>query len=139
MRTRPASPAATTMSLEPLMEMNMTPLIDVMLVLIIMLIITIPRQNHAIGLTLPTVSTQTDQPVIITIGIDFDGVVSWNGTAVASRADLETRLAAVAAASEPTSLQIRANKLVPYKYLAGVMAAAQRLGVRNLGVIEQTQ
>src|SRR5437899_3671104 len=69
---------------EPMMEMNMTPLIDVMLVLIIMLIITIPIQNHAVNLNMPTGAPppQLVPPEVITIDVDFDGTVLWNGAVV---------------------------------------------------------
>ncbi|MGS0743451.1 biopolymer transporter ExbD, partial [Glaciimonas sp. GG7] len=84
---------------EPMMEMNMTPLIDVMLVLIIMLIITIPIQNHAIKLNMPTGNPPptTTLPVVDTVDISPLGVVSWNGVAMVSRAELEGKFQAVAA------------------------------------------
>jgi biopolymer transport protein ExbD len=66
---------------EPMIEMNMTPLIDVMLVLIIMLIITIPIQNHAVNLDMPvaTPPTVTTPPEVVNIDVDFDGTVLWDG------------------------------------------------------------
>ncbi|MEO7494859.1 MAG: biopolymer transporter ExbD [Massilia sp.] len=131
--------AAAAPSMEPMMELNMTPLIDVMLVLIIMLIITIPRQNHAISLDMPTVSTSTVKPAVVNLEVDFDGALSWNGEAVGDRAGLEAKLAALAAAKDPSQLQVRANKLAPYRYVAAVMAAAQRAGVRQIGMVGNEQ
>jgi biopolymer transport protein ExbD len=122
-----------------MIELNMTPLIDVMLVLIIMLIITIPRQNHSINLTLPSASTSKEKPQVFTIDIDFDGTISWEGMELANRAALEHNLLAVAAATTPAELHLRPNKLTPYKAVAGVMAAAQRSGVSNIGVIGNEQ
>jgi biopolymer transport protein ExbD len=118
---------------EPMMEMNMTPLIDVMLVLIIMLIITIPKQNHSVNLNMPTGNPPppTVEPVVITIDVDFDGTILWDAEIVPNRKALEGKLAAVAANPNQPEVHLRPNKLVSYKYVAGVMATAQRLGVTN--------
>ncbi len=124
---------------EPMLEMNMTPLIDVMLVLIIMMIITIPKQNHAINLTMPHGGETAEKPPVVTIEIDFDGTVSWNGTLVGNRAELEKRMATVAAAATPTTVQVHPNKLASYKSVAAVMAIAQRAHVANLGVTGNEQ
>jgi biopolymer transport protein ExbD len=124
---------------EPMMEMNMTPLIDVMLVLIIMLIITIPKQNHATTLAMPSISTDTSKPRVIAIEIDFDGTVLWDGVVVAGRAALEGKLRAAAGAAAPPQLQLRPNKLAPYKAVAGIMATAQRSGVLNIGIVGNEQ
>ncbi|MFC5475276.1 ExbD/TolR family protein [Paraherbaspirillum soli] len=126
---------------EPMMEMNMTPLIDVMLVLIIMLIITIPIQNHAIKLNMPvsTPSKPTTPPVVDVIDIDPAGTVLWNGTPMPSRAALEGKLQAVAAMPNQDEVHIRPNKLVEYKSVAAVMASAQRLGVTKIGIVGNEQ
>ncbi len=126
---------------EPMMEMNMTPLIDVMLVLIIMLIITIPKQNHSVNLNMPvgTPPPLTQEPVVVTLDVDFDGTISWNGQVVADRASLEAKLAGVAAQADQPELHLRPNKLVAYKVVAGVMASAQRLGVTKIGLVGNEQ
>ena len=80
---------------EPLSQLNMTPLIDVMLVLIIMLIITIPRANHSVGLDMPRPSASSDPSLAQTLEVDFDGSLWWNGAQLASRAALEGKLAAL--------------------------------------------
>ncbi len=131
-------------SAEPdvMIEMNMTPLIDVMLVLIIMLIITIPIQNHAVNLNMPTSSPSKplQDPVVITIDVDFDGTVLWNGVALnGGRAELETKLQEVAAQPDQPEVHLKPNKLVAYKSVAAVMAAAQRLGVTKIGMIGNEQ
>ena len=126
---------------EPMIEMNMTPLIDVMLVLIIMLIITIPIQNHAINLNMPsgTPPPPTAPPVVVTVDVDFDGTVIWDGVVVPDRATLESKLQAVANTPTQPEVHLRPNKLVEYKYVAGVMASAQRLGVTKIGMVGNEQ
>ncbi|HEY0061904.1 MAG TPA: biopolymer transporter ExbD [Telluria sp.] len=123
---------------EPMMEMNMTPLIDVMLVLIIMLIITIPRQQHAIGLGLGSNPIDADMAPAVTIDVDFDGTLSWDGVVV-SRATLASKLAALARAPAPEDVRIRPNKLAAYKYVASVMASAHRAGVTGIGIVGNEQ
>ena len=112
---------------EPMMEMNMTPLIDVMLVLIIMLIITIPKQNHSVNLNMPVGNPPppTTEPVVVTNDDDFDGTIFSDKVAVTDRAALEAKLANVAAQPDHPEVHLRPNKLVEYKYVAGVMASAQ--------------
>lgn len=127
---------------EPMMEMNMTPLIDVLLVLIIMLIITIPKQNHSVNLNMPvgTPPPQTNEkPVVVTIDVDFDGTILWDGQVVPTRADLEAKMNGVAAMPNQPEVHLRPNKLVEYKVVAGVMATAQRLGVTKIGMVGNEQ
>jgi biopolymer transport protein ExbD len=126
---------------EPMMEMNMTPLIDVMLVLIIMLIITIPKQNHSVNLNMPTGNPPpvTTEPVVITIDVDFDGTILWDNVVVPDRKSLDAKLTGVAAMADQPEVHLRPNKLVEYKYVAGVMASAQRLGVTKIGMVGNEQ
>ena len=126
---------------EPMIEMNMTPLIDVMLVLIIMLIITIPIQNHAVNLNMPvgTPPPSNVKPDVVRIDVDFDGTIFWNGETVPNRAALEARLQGVAAIANQPEVHLRPNKLVEYKVVAGVMASAQRLGVTKIGLVGNEQ
>ena len=122
---------------EVMMDINTTPLIDVMLVLIIMLIITIPVQLHSVNLNMPvgTPPPPLKEPVVVTIDIDFDGTVLWNGEPVPDRNALEARLSRAAAEPDQPEVHIRPNKLVEYKSVAAVLASAQRLGVTKLGMI----
>jgi biopolymer transport protein ExbD len=124
-----------------MIDINTTPLIDVMLVLIIMLIITIPIQTHAVKMNMPIgPSTQPPSPpVIIRIDVDFDGTVGWNGEIVPDRATLEAKLTAVAAQPDQPEVHLRPNKLVTYKHVAAVMASAQRLGVTKIGLVGNEQ
>jgi len=126
---------------EVMMDINTTPLIDVMLVLIIMLIITIPVQLHSVNLNMPvgTPPPPLQEPVVITVDIDFDGTVSWNGEAVPDRNQLEARLSQAAAQADQPEVHIRPNKLVEYKSVAAVLASAQRLGVTKLGMVGNEQ
>jgi len=121
----------------PMMDINTTPLIDVMLVLIIMLIITIPIQTHAVPIG-PS-SAPPKPPEIVRIDVDFDGTIGWNGTIVPDRAELENRLAQVAALPDQPEVHLRPNKLVSYKVVAMVMASAQRLGVTKIGLVGNEQ
>lgn len=120
-------------------EMNTTPLIDVMLVLLVMLIITIPVQTHAVKLDMPAgpppPQTNTVEPEIITIEVDFDGTVIWNRTVLNSREEMEQQMIVSAAKDPQPEVHLRPNKLVKYKYVAAVLASAQRLGLNKIGMV----
>lgn len=124
-----------------MIDINTTPLIDVMLVLLIMLIVTIPIQLHAVNLNMPVGNPPPplEQPVVVTIDVDFDGTVYWNGEQVPDRAALEERLTAAAQMPVQPEVHLRPNKLAEYKDVAAVMASAQRLGVTKLGLIGNEQ
>ena len=124
-----------------MMDINTTPLIDVMLVLIIMLIITIPIQTHAVKMNMPVgpSAPPPKPPEIIRIDVDFDGTIGWNGTVVGSDPELQAKLAAVAAQPDQPEVHLRPNKLVTYKHVAHVMASAQRLGVTKIGLVGNEQ
>jgi biopolymer transport protein ExbD len=124
-----------------MVDINTTPLIDVMLVLLIMLIITIPIQLHSVNLNMPTGNPPPplEQPVVVTIDVDFDGTVFWNGELIPDRAALEERLTAAAQMAVQPEVHLRPNKLAEYKDVAAVMASAQRLGVTKLGLIGNEQ
>ena len=125
---------------EVMVDINTTPLIDVMLVLLIMLIITIPIQTHAVKLNMPAgASPPTKPPEVVRIDVDFDGTVIWNGETLPDRPALEARLAGVARQTEQPEIHLRPNKLVKYEYVAAVMASAQRLGAKKLGLIGNEQ
>ncbi|HTH75453.1 MAG TPA: biopolymer transporter ExbD [Trinickia sp.] len=126
---------------EVMVDINTTPLIDVMLVLLIMLIITIPIQMHAVKMNLPVGNPPPPavQPQVVQIDIDFDGTMTWNGTPVPDKAALESKLAQVAAEPVQDEIHVRPNKLVPYKDVAAVMAAAQRVGATKIGLIGNEQ
>jgi biopolymer transport protein ExbD len=122
---------------EVMMDINTTPLIDVMLVLIIMLIITIPEQLHAVNMNLPQGKPPPPNkpPVVVTIDIHADGTVLWDSVAVADRAALDLKLRQVALAADPPEVHLRPDGQANYGAVAGVLASAQRLGVTQLGVV----
>jgi biopolymer transport protein ExbD len=112
-----------------------------MLVLLIMLIVTIPIQTHAVKMNLP-VGNPPPPPVppqVVTIDVDFDGTISWNGTVVPDEASLQAHLRAAAIESPQPEIHLNPNKLATYKYVAHVMADAQRLGVNTLGLVGNEQ
>ena len=123
---------------EVLTEMNTTPLIDVMLVLLVMLIITIPIQSHAVKMDLPTGHPPplVTPPPVVDIDIDFDGSISWNGVSVPDRAALDARIRSAAAQAVQPEVHLRPNKLVAYRYVAEVMADSQRLGLKTIGIVD---
>ncbi len=126
---------------EEMVDINTTPLIDVMLVLLIMLIITIPVQLHAVNLNLPFghPPPPPTPPQVVQIDIDFDGTVSWNGVVVPDQATLNAKLAAAAAEPDQPEVHIDPNKLANYGAVIAVMAAAERLGVTKIGVVGNEQ
>jgi biopolymer transport protein ExbD len=135
-----AMPVGTGSSDDVMIDINTTPLIDVMLVLIIMLIITIPIQTHAVKMNMPIAPSAAPPkpPEIVRIDIDFDGTIGWNGTVV-EKDELISRLAQVAQQPDQPEVHLRPNKLVTYKVVAMVMANAQRLGVTKIGLIGNEQ
>ncbi len=120
---------------EVMVEMNTTPLIDVMLVLLVMLIITIPIQTHAVKLDMPRPNSPPPliQPTIVTLGIDFDGTISWNGTPV----DMDTLdgyfVQEAKKGDTQDEIHLEPNRLAKYDTVAKVLADAQRLGVTKIG------
>jgi biopolymer transport protein ExbD len=125
---------------EVMLEMNTTPLIDVMLVLIIMLIITIPPQLHAVNMDMPapTNAAKKADPVVIKIDVDANSVIHWNGKAV-SRAELEAKLTEASALQSQPELHIRSHAKAKYEAAAAVMASAQRMGLTKLGIVGSEQ
>ncbi len=126
---------------EVMVDINTTPLIDVMLVLLIMLIITIPIQTHAVKLNMPVGNPPppATPPEVVTVDIDFDGTVLWNGETVPDRPTLEARLRGAAAQPIQPEFHLRPNKLVTYKSVAHVMASAQRNGITKIGLVGAEQ
>jgi len=123
-----------------MIDINTTPLIDVMLVPIIMLIITIPIQTHAVKLNMPVGNPPPppEPPQVVQIDVDFDGTIFWSGEQV-DRETLDTRFRAAAAQPVQPEVHLRPNKLVTYKHVAHVMASAQRLGVTKIGLVGAEQ
>ena len=127
--------------LEVIADINTTPLIDVMLVLLIMLIITIPIQLHAVNLNLPAGNPPPPLvvPEIVRINIDAAGAITWNGEAIADTGALDARLKSAAASAVTPELHVRPDAKVPYRVVASVMAAVQREGLTKVGLVGAEQ
>ena len=120
---------------EVLVDINTTPLIDVMLVLLTLLILTLPVQTHAVKLDMPrpNQTPPTDQnPTIIDLGVDFDGTITWNGDKV-DRDTLDTKLLEASKLKPAAEIQLDPNRLAKYDAVAMVLADAQHLGVTHIG------
>jgi biopolymer transport protein ExbD len=124
-----------------MIDINTTPLIDVMLVLLVMLIITIPIQLHAVNLNLPIGNPPppVTLPEVVKLDIDDQSKVYWNGDVVPDRQTLESKMYAAAHQSVQPEVHLRPNKLAKYGVVAGVMASAQRLGLTKIGIVGSEQ
>lgn len=120
-----------------MIEMNTTPLIDVLLVLIVMLIITIPVQTHAVKLDMPRPNSTppTTEPEVIDLVVDFDGTLLWNNQPVPNGDTLVSYFMDAAAKDPQPELHLRPNKLAKYDIVAKVLATAQRKGIKNIGIV----
>jgi biopolymer transport protein ExbD len=122
---------------EPMMEINTTPLIDVMLVLLIMFIITLPVLTHAVKLDMPSARPRppNDQVTVpINIEIDFDGSILWNGSPV-PLSNLERYFSAEVRKDPQPELHVRPNRRADYDTVAKVLAIAQRSGMQRIGFV----
>jgi biopolymer transport protein ExbD len=121
---------------DPMIEMNMTPLIDVMLVLLTLLIITLPIQTHAVKLDMPSggVRHSIIDPIVVNITVDFDGTILWNG-AVVDRATLDAYFVNASGSDPQPEIHLNPNKLAHYDVVAKVLADAQSLGVKRIGFV----
>lgn len=133
-------PSAGSDEPQVMMDINTTPLIDVMLVLLVMLIITIPIQLHAVNLDLPvgTPPTSNIKPEKIQIDIDERSVVHWQGLPV-SAVDLETNMTRLAQQATQPEVHIRPNKASQYAVFASVLSTSRRQGLTKIAVIGSEQ
>ena len=117
-------------------EINTTPLVDVMLVLLIIFIMTIPVMNHAVKIDLPRATNQPDQakPESINLSVDADGKLFWNEEAI-DRSELNARIAVAAQKQPQPELHLRAARTMQYEKVAQVMAAAQSGGLGKIGFV----
>ncbi|NMM89015.1 biopolymer transporter ExbD [Rhodococcus sp. SRB_17] len=125
---------------EVMNEINMTPLVDVMLVLLIIFIITVPVMKHAVNVDLPRAVNQPEliKPETVRLSVAADGGYFWNGAPIPDDA-LEGRLQAEAAKEPQPDLHINGDKAVRYERVAQAMSAAQRAGVRKIGFVTEPQ
>ncbi|OLL31473.1 biopolymer transporter ExbD [Burkholderia sp. SRS-W-2-2016] len=121
-------------------EINMTPLVDVMLVLLIIFLVTIPAMQHAVRIDLPRASSQpqTLKPAHVDVAVQADGAVLWDGQPV-SDDGLRARIAQAALAQPQPELHLRADRKVPYERVALVMSAAQGGGLTKIGFVTDPQ
>jgi biopolymer transport protein ExbD len=128
---------------EPVCDMNTTPLIDVMLVLLIMFIITIPIMTHAVKLDMP--QPQPNQPPppvrpeVIDLEVDFDGTVVWNGTVVPSIQTLETYFRSESGKEPQPEIHLRPDRRAKYGSVAIVLASAQRNHMKKIGFVNTSE
>ena len=126
---------------EVMVDINTTPLIDVMLVLLVMLIITIPIQLHSVNLNLPTGNPPPPliKPEVLKVDIDASGAIYWNGEVIPDRATLEEKFTAAAAQAVQPEMHLRSDKAAKYEVVAAVMVSAQRLGMTKIGIVGSEQ
>jgi biopolymer transport protein ExbD len=119
-------------------EINMTPLVDVMLVLLIVFMVTIPVIRHAVKIDLPHASSQKEdtKPAQVTVSVDADGNVLWDDKKV-DEAALHDKIAQAAQANPQPELHLDADRKVPYEKVAEVMSAAQAGGLTKIGFVTQ--
>jgi biopolymer transport protein ExbD len=146
-------PASGSRDPEVMIDINTTPLIDVMLVLLVMLIITIPIQLHSVNLNMPVGNPPppTTPPEVVKIDITptgtmdwgggktYPGTIFWNGEAIVDRATLEYRLQTAAQQPVQPELHLRPDKASKYELAAGVMASSQRFGLTKIGIVGSEQ
>ena len=129
-----AMSATVTGANDPIIEMNTTPLIDVLLVLLIMFIITLPILTHSTSLQIQSGPSTGVVPPVIYVDIDFDGAVSWNGVLVNDFGELERYFRHEGAKASQADLQVRPDRRARYDTVARVLALAQRNGMKRIGV-----
>jgi biopolymer transport protein ExbD len=127
-------PDASSADAQPMVEMNTTPLIDVMLVLLVMLIITIPVQLNAVQLDMPSASSNAP-PELVRVQIDAGGFVRWNNELIISEATLDERMRQAAQQSPQPEIHITPEPNTPYALVVTMTASAQKMGLRQVGVV----
>lgn len=121
---------------EVMVDINTTPLVDVLLVLLVMLIITIPVQLHSVNIEMPgRTPPPAVPPQVVQIDVTPAGQLLWNGEALADRAALEGRLQAAAAQPDQPEIHLRPHLAAKYDQVAAVLAASQRQGLVKIGII----
>lgn len=121
-------------------EINMTPLVDVMLVLLIIFILTVPVITHTVKVDLPQADNVPNEikPRTIALTVTADTLIHWNEDIISTQ-ELQVRLAAAALQQPQPDIHLRGDKAVPYEYVIQVMAAAQRAGITKLGFITEPE
>ena len=122
----------------PMAEINMVPLIDVMLVLLVIFIVAAPLLTQSVKLDLPKASAQPNQPQpdAIQLSLNAEGVLFWNGKAL-SREEASARFALEGAKPTPPTVRFSIDQTIPYGRVAEILADASRLGVSKIGLVTQ--
>ncbi|HEX2543591.1 MAG TPA: biopolymer transporter ExbD [Ramlibacter sp.] len=133
--------AGTEPDPEPIVDINTTPLVDVLLVLLVMLIITIPIQLNAVSLEMPGRSAPTPplEPVVVQLTVDAGGRFAWNGELLADRAALEAKLRESAADANAPEIHVRPDPRAKYEAVAAALTSAQQLGLQKIGIVGTEQ
>ena len=127
---------------EVMVDINTTPLVDVLLVLLVMLIITIPIQLHSVNIEMPGSNAPPPlvEPEVVQIDVTPAGAFVWNGEPLAGREELEARLRAAATSQpEQPEIHLRPNRAAKYEQVAAALASAQRLGLTKIGLVGSEQ
>ena len=127
---------------EVMVDINTTPLVDVLLVLLVMLIITIPIQLHSVNIEMPGKQSPPSpvEPQVVRVDVTPAGIFIWNGEALSSRDELEARLRIAAAAQpEQPEIHLRPDRAAKYEQVAAALASAQRLGLIKVGLVGAEQ
>ena len=132
------NPFSSQQHTQPMSEINTTPLVDVMLVLLVIFIITAPLLTHAVKIDLPQATSQPlpEKPEVVDLAVDGQGRIYWNDVEMVA-GELKQKLAAAANQQPQPELQIRADKNTRYQVLAEVMADAQNVGITKLGFVSE--
>jgi biopolymer transport protein ExbD len=134
-------PLATDDEAEVMADINTTPLVDVLLVLLVMLIITIPIQLHSVNLEMPSTSAPPPpvEPQVVQLDVTPAGTFTWNGEVLSGRVELETRMRDAAAQPDQPEIHLRPDRAAKYEAVAAALASAQRLGLVKIGLVGSEQ
>lgn len=126
---------------EPMVAINTTPLVDVLLVLLVMLIITIPIQLHSVELEMPgrNAPVPPTPPAVVQLDIDAAGRFLWNGQALAGRAALDAKLHEAAQQADPPEIHVRPDRRAKYEPVAAALTSARREGLQKIGIVGMEQ
>jgi biopolymer transport protein ExbD len=124
-----------------MVDINTTPLVDVLLVLLVMLIITIPIQLHSVNLEMPSTNAPQPpvEPKIVQLEVAANGSFAWNGEAVPTRDELDKRLRDAAAQPEQPEIHLRPARGAKYEAVAAALASTQRFGLMKIGLVGSEQ
>ena len=126
---------------EVMVDINTTPLVDVLLVLLVMLIISIPIQLHAVNLEMPSTNAPSPpvEPQVVQLDVTPAGTFQWNGQTLKNRDELESKLREAAAQPEQPEIHLRPDRAAKYEAVAAALASAQRLGLLKIGLVGSEQ